>query len=498
MIVESIFMAGGSWLILSVCLLSLLLTLLKRGKFLYALRKVPYPTALPIIGNAYQLNCSPEEFFQNLIKWAEEFGNIYLLWVGLRPFIFLYKVEAIQPLLSSSVHIDKSLEYAYLKPWLGTGLVTSTGETWHLRRKLLTPTFHSGLLATYFKIAKEETNVLISCLEKKTNKWFDVVPYLKRATLDIICESAMGYKLKAQINSENEYVEAVDKIASIVQMRFTNVWVSNDNIFKLTKAGKEHDHALRIIQDFVDKVIAQKKIEWQQKHDGNLNEPPNKKQALLDLLLDISKNGTVHLSDADIRDEVNTFMYAGHDTMATSISWTLYALGRHPEYQEKILDEYYNLLGTTEVTLHNIHKLTWLDACIKEQWRIYPVAPLIARQIYKPINLMGNEIPPGSTVLINSYLLHRDPRHFPDPHIYRPERFLPDSPKLPLYTFIPFSAGSRNCIGSRFATSVIKVAVLSVLRAFRVEAFDTEDQLRFRSELVLVNANGLRLKITPR
>jgi len=89
---------------------------------------------------------------------------------------------------------------------------------------------------------------------------------------------------------------------------------------------------------------------------------------------------------------------------------------------------------------------------------------------------VGNEIPPGSTVLINSYL-HRDPRHFPDPHIYRPERFLPDSPKLPPYTFIPFSAGSRNCIGSRFATSVIKVAVLSVLKAFRVEVFDTEDQI---------------------
>ncbi|EFN66737.1 Cytochrome P450 4c3 [Camponotus floridanus] len=156
-----------------------------------------------------------------------------------------------------------------------------------------------------------------------------------------------------------------------------------------------------------------------------------------------------------------------------------------------------NTLGTTEVTLQNIHKLTWLDTCIKEQWRIYPVAPLIARQIYKPINLMGNEIPPGSTVLINSYLLHRDPRHFPDPHIYRPERFLPDSPKLPPYTFIPLSAGSRNCIGSRFATSVIKVAVLSVLKAFRVEACDTEDQLRFISELVLLNANGLRLKITP-
>lgn len=464
---------------------------------MYALRKVPYPTALPIVGNAYQLNCSQEDFFQKLVRWAREFGDIYLIWVGLRPFIFLYRVETVQPLLSSSVHIDKSLEYQYLKPWLGTGLVTSTGEKWHFRRKLLTPTFHSGLLEAYFKTTKEETSILISCLKKETNRWFDVVPYLKCATLDVICESAMGYKLNAQRNSKNEYVEAVDKIASIVQMRFTNVWISNDTIFKLTKAGKEHDHSLRVIHNFVDKVIAQRKAEWKLKRDGNYNEPTNKKQALLDLLLEMSHNGTV-LSDEDIREEVNTFMYAGHDTLATSISWTLYALGRHPEYQEKILDEYDNVMGTTELTLNNIHKLTWLEACIKEQWRLYPVAPLIARQIYKPIDLMGNQIPPGSTVLINSYLLHRDDRHFPDPHTYQPERFLPDSPKLPLYAFIPFSAGSRNCIGWKFATLVIKMVVLSVLRTFRVEAFDTEDQLRFISELVLVNANGLRLKLTPR
>ncbi|KAL6449002.1 hypothetical protein ACFW04_000609 [Cataglyphis niger] len=432
-----------------------------------------------------------------LKKWAHEFGDIYLIWVGLRPFIFLYRVETVQPLLSSSVHIDKSLEYEYLKPWLGTGLVTSTGDKWHFRRKLLTPSFHSGLLETYFKITKEEINVLISCLEKEVNKWFDVVPYAKRATLDIICESAMGYKINAQRNSKNEYVEAVDKIASIVQMRFTNVWISSDLIFKLTKTGKEHDHALSILHNFVDEVIVKRKAEWKLKHDGNFNEPTNKKQALLDLLLEMSQNGTI-LSDEDIREEVHTFMYAGHDTLATSIAWTLYALGRNPEYQEKIIDEFNDIMGTTEITLNNIHKLTWLDACIKEQWRLYPVVPLIARQIYKPIDLMGIEILPGSTVLVNSYLLHRDDRYFPDPDVYRPERFLPDSPKLPPYVFIPFSAGSRNCIGWRFATVVIKLAVLSILRTFRVEALDTEDQLRFISELVLVNANGLHLKMTPR
>ncbi|XP_018056873.1 PREDICTED: cytochrome P450 4c3-like [Atta colombica] len=485
---------------LSICMVTLSVPLMiRRTKFLYALKNVPHPSALPIVGNAYQLNCTQEGFFQKLIKWANKFGDIYLVWVGMRPFIFLYRVESVQPLLSSSVHIDKSLEYQYLKPWLGTGLVTSSGEKWHVRRKLLTPTFHSGLLETYLKTIKEETNVLISCLEKEVDKWFNIVPFAKRVALDIICDTAMGYKLNSQKNLTKlkvDYVEAVDKVASIVQMRFTNVWLSFDSIFKLTKSGKEHDHSIQIIQEFVSKVIVKRKAEW--KSDANFNNSKKKRQALLDLLLQISQNGTI-LSDEDIYEEVNTFMYAGHDTLATSISWTLYALGRNPEYQQKILEEYNDMMmDTDEITLENIHKLTWLEACIKEQWRLYPVTPLIARQIYKPIEIMSNQIPPGSTVLINSYLLHRDDRFFPEPHIYRPERFLPDGPKLPPYAFIPFSAGSRNCIGWKFATLVVKIAILSVLKAFHVEALDKEDELRFISELVLVNANGLRLKLTPR
>ncbi|XP_020283970.1 cytochrome P450 4c3-like [Pseudomyrmex gracilis] len=491
----------GSWptVVLSgLCLVLFLPVVLARMKFLRPLKDIPYPTALPIIGNAYQLNCTQEEFFKKLTKWAEKFGDIFLIWVGQRPFIFLYRVEAVQPLLSNSNYIDKSLEYQYLKPWLGTGLVTSSGEKWFFRRKLLTPSFHSTLLEGYLKTVKEEVKVLISCLETEIGNWFNVVPYTKRATLDIICDTAMGYKLNAQRNSKDEYVEAVDKIASIVQMRFTNVWVSSDLIFKLTKAGKEHDRSLRIIHGFVDKVLAERKAAWKLKHDDNFNKSSTKKkQALLDLLLNISEDGAV-LSDEDIREEVNTFMYAGHDTVATSIAWSLYALGRNPEYQEKILNEYDELLGNEEITLDNLHKLTWLDASIKEQWRIYPVAPLIARQIYTPIKLMGRQIPPGSTVLINSYLLHRDPRYFPDPDVYRPERFLPDSPKLPPYVFIPFSAGSRNCIGWKFATLIIKFAVLSILKNFHVESLDKEDQLRFISELVLINANGIRLKLTPR
>ncbi|XP_031367763.1 cytochrome P450 4c3-like [Apis dorsata] len=498
---SSTIIMGVSWLtmILSICLMTIVVLLLvRRGKFLYALRKVPYPPAFPIIGNAYELCCSPEEAFRKIIKWGKELGDIYLIWVGMRPFIFLYKAEAIQPLLSSSVHIDKSLEYQYLQPWLGSGLVTSTGEKWHFHRKLLTPTFHSGLLELYLKTTIKEAQILISCLRKEIGKpEFDIVPYAKRATLDIICDSSMGYNINAQKNFKNEYVQAVNTLASISQRRFLNVWMSFDPIFKLTSWGKKHDHALSVTHAFVNKIIAERKAEWKDRKDTNFNEKSHKRQALLDLLLELSKDGKV-LTDDDIRDEVNTFMFAGHDTTATSVSWILYALGRHPQYQELIIEEYYETVGTKELTLDILSKLTWLEACIKESWRLYPVTPLIARQIYHPITILGHEIPIGSTVLVNSFLLHRDSRYFPEPDIYRPERFLPNGPKYPSYAFVPFSAGSRNCIGWKYATMIVKVLILYILKNFHVESLDTEDQLRFISELVLHNANGLKLKITPR
>ena len=491
----------GSWLtlILSMCLMTIILLLLvRRGKFLYTLRKVPYPPALPIIGNAYQLCCSPEEAFKKMIKWGQELGDIYLVWVGMRPFIFLYKAEAIQPLLSSSIHIDKSLEYKYLQPWLGSGLVTSTGEKWHFRRKLLTPTFHSGLLEVYLKTAIREAEVLISCLRKEIGKpAFDIVPYAKRATLDVICDSSMGCNVNAQTNFKNEYVQAINTLASISQRRFLNVWMSFDPIFKLTSWGQKYNHALRVTHEFVNRIIAERKAEWKAKKYRNCGEQSNKHQALLDLLLELSQDGKV-LTDDDIRDEVNTFMFAGHDTTATSVSWILYALGRHPEYQEKVLNEYYEVTKTKQLTLDVLSKLTWLEACIKETWRVYPVAPLIARQIYHPITILGHDIPIGSTVLVNSFLLHRDPRYFPEPDTYKPERFLPNGPKYPPYAFIPFSAGSRNCIGSKYAIMIVKILSLFILKNFHVISLDTEDQLRFSSELVLHNANGLRLKITPR
>lgn len=95
-------------------------------------------------------------------------------------------------------------------------------------------------------------------------------------------------------------------------------------------------------------------------------------------------------------------------------------------------------------------------------------------------------------------MLHRDPRYFPNPEVYQPERFLSNSQKPPPFAYIPFSAGSRNCIGWKFATMVVKASILSILRAYRIESVDSPDQLRLISSIVLINKYGIRIKISPR
>lgn len=124
-------------------------------------------------------------------------------------------------------------------------------------------------------------------------------------------------------------------MTSIIQTRFTNIWIALDPIFNRTSLGREHEQALKLIHSVVEKIIAERKAEWKANRDGNFNESPKKRQAFLDLLLEMSEDGKA-LSDTDIRDEVNTFMFAGHDTVATSLSWFFYVLGCNPDYQVQL------------------------------------------------------------------------------------------------------------------------------------------------------------------
>ncbi|NWT51202.1 CP4V2 protein, partial [Erythrocercus mccallii] len=465
----------------------------------------------PVLGNALLLERNGEDFFKQLQFYVEEFRSwpLFKLWIGPLPVMVLYHPDSVEVILTSSKHIEKSYLYEFLHPWLGTGLLTSTGDKWRSRRKMITPTFHFAILNDFLEVMNEQGNILVKKLEKHVDKEpFDVFMDITLCALDIICETAMGRNVGAQKNKDSDYVSAIYRMSDLIQRRQMSPWLWPDFLYILFKEGREHKRNLNILHNFTDTVIAEKAEELksteQKKHDHDDNceeSGSSKRKAFLDMLLNATDDEGKKLSYRDIREEVDTFMFEGHDTTAAAINWVLYLLGHNPEVQKKVHRELDEVFDNTEcsVTMDDLKNLRYLECVVKEALRLYPSVPMFARTLREDCCIKGYQIPRGATVLILTYALHRDPEIFPDPEEFRPERFFPENSKgRHPYAYVPFSAGPRNCIGQRFAQMEEKTLLALILRRFWVESCQKPEELGLSGELILRPNKGIWIKLKGR
>jgi cytochrome P450 len=219
----------------------------------------------------------------------------------------------------------------------------------------------------------------------------------------------------------------------------------------------------------------------------------------LDLLLEMVEQGKMSLDDVQM--EVDTFMFEGHDTTAAGMNWALHLIGCHPEVQEKLHKELDGVFGDEDrdVGYEDMKSLPYLECCVKESLRLYPSVPMFTRTLKEDASIMGYTVPANTQIMISPYTVHRDPKHWPDPEIFNPDRFLPDNSvgRHP-YAFLPFSAGSRNCIGQRFALMEEKTVMSWILRYYKVHSVYRRDQIRPKAELILRPSGGAPLILTPR
>ncbi|XP_069780622.1 cytochrome P450 4V2-like [Narcine bancroftii] len=477
------------------------------------LRAIPglSPT-YPILGNSLLFKPSGEDFFLQLIEFTTQFRDqpLMKLWLGTLPYVVLFHVETVELVLSSSKHLDKSSAYQFLHPWLGTGLLTSTGNKWRARRKLITPAFHFTILMEYLEVMIKQTNVLLEKLEKKVGKGpFNCFNDITLCALDIICETAMDKKVHAQSNRDSGYIQAVYKMSDLIHRRQKMPWFWIDCVYNTFGEGKEHEKVLKILHSFTDKVVAERFNEMENseecKHSSSDSDSTSwskkKCKAFLDVLLSATYEDGRKLSQEDIKEEVNTFIFEGHDTTATAINWTLHLLGSHPDVMKKVQEELDEVFGNTyqPPTMEDLKNLQYLQCVIKESLRLFPSVPIIGRTLLEDCYIRGFKIPKGVNALIIPYALHRDPRYFSDPEEFRPERFMPEnSSKINPYSFIPFSGGPRNCIGQKFALIEEKVILSSILRRFQVEAKQSCDELHPLGELILRPRDGIWIELRHR
>ncbi|XP_069949155.1 cytochrome P450 4c3-like isoform X1 [Cherax quadricarinatus] len=485
--------------------------LIRRQRKIWLIEQIPGPKALPILGNALEVTVEPREVFQAIICSArvwKHHTSLVRAWAGPFPLVQMTNCRTAEVILSSQKHLDKSREYNFLHPWLGTGLLTSTGSKWHSRRKLLTPAFHFKILEDFVEVFNNQSNKMVQKLQQKADgRPFDIFPFVTLCTLDIICETAMGCNINAQDNSDSHYVKAVYRIGALVQLRQARPWLQPNIFFRLSGYAKEQDACLKILHKFSYDTIRSRRreyLEMKQKKDAASSEEDvigkKKRLAFLDLLLEYSEQQTA-LSDNDLREEVDTFMFEGHDTTAAAINWSLYLIGCYPEIQARVDEELQSIFGDSDrpVTMADLREMKYTENCIKEALRLFPSVPILARELKEEVVIDNYRIPAGTTVMVVTYSLHRDPAQFPKPEVFDPDRFLPENvSKRHPYAYIPFSAGPRNCIGQKFALMEEKILLSNILRKFRVESVTRREDLRILGELILRPENGNTLKLTPR
>uniref|UniRef100_A0A1E1X3R4 Putative cytochrome p450 4c3-like protein n=1 Tax=Amblyomma aureolatum TaxID=187763 RepID=A0A1E1X3R4_9ACAR len=430
------------------------------------------------------------------------------------PVLAVFKAGPVEELLASNTILKKGHEYDMISPWLATGLLTSSGSKWRSRRKLLTPAFHFRILEDFLPTVNEQSEVLVRKLGQlgKDGSW-DIVPLVTLCALDIICETIMGYTINAQSNSHSEYVQAIQVLGNMFTRRLESPLYWVDAIFRLSAPGRLFHRKIRELHRFTLKVIRERKEEILScpELQAAIEEAPEEndvyglrgkiRKPFLDILLREHIKDPENFTEEDVREEVDTFMFEGHDTTAMGMSWALYLIGLYQEHQERIRHELDAIFGSDRnrpVTSEDLKQMKYMECCLKESQRLYPSVPFITRNCEQDVTIAGRKLPKGADIQIGIFNLHRDEEVFPKPEEFIPERFLPENVKgRHPFAFVPFSAGPRNCIGQRFAMMEEKVVIANILRNYKLVSLHHRDKIRVLAELVLRPMNGLHVRFVP-
>ncbi|XP_044737445.1 probable cytochrome P450 4s3 [Chrysoperla carnea] len=477
---------------------------------------IPGPKGLPIVGILFDVRKEKAGTFGFLWNNTQKYGPIFKIPSVGRLAINMTNPEDIEVLLKNNEILDKPYSTTkFFKPWLGNGLVFSAGPYWKQQRKLITPTFHFNILEKFFEVFNEQGDILIKLLKEKadgkTN--IDIFPYMQSFALDVICETAMGTKIHAQTSARSAYVLAVQDMERIIVERFISVIQQIDFLFPFTENGQTQRKALQILKESTDKLIRKRRDdlikESENKSDENQDDSfgTKKRLAFLDLMLQARNMDGTPLTNEQISDEVSTFTFAGHDTTSTQLAFLFYLLSKNPHIQEEIYKEQCDILmgEKRDPTFQEVQEMHYLERTIKEAQRLLPSVPLFSRQVTKDLQLKTNNYlaPEGSILTVFTFGLHRNPNIYPDPEKFDPDRFLPENlrERNP-YSFVPFSAGPRNCIGQKFAMLEMKTSSSKILRNFKIlpafEADGTPYEPDLRAYIVLTAVNGVQVRLVSR
>jgi len=439
--------------------------------------------------------------------------KVFYVMLGITPFVFLADESSFESILSSTKHIEKNFGYGFLIPWIGEGILISGGQKWKTRRRLLNASFHYKILENYCEMMTDTVNDFVAKLKAHVSlgaKAVDFYDEMNALALQIICRTAMGHKLSFEDKGAQQYRQDVESIKKTLRVRANNPVLWTKIIYDLSPFGWQQQKLIRRMHKFTEKIIERRIADFRQMSAEEITDMAEnygrgkvkRQMAFLDTLIysmDIAKEIDLQA----VREEMEVFMFAGHDTTTAAGSFGINFITEDRRVLAKCLSELDEVFGDSDRSpnFEDLKKMKYLEACIKETLRLRSPVREYFRCLPEggiiPVDGVDYHIVPGATILIVIDMVHHDGKHFEKPFEFRPERFTGDSKRHP-YSYVPFSAGPRNCIGQNFGMMELKLVLSALLRNFSFEPCSPTNDITISSDIVSAPFPYVKIKTNLR
>jgi cytochrome P450 len=447
--------------------------------------------------NLLRVRKAPAEF---LVETRQKYGDIVQFPVPTVPVYYISHPDDVDHVLRVNArnYGKRTIQYQNLALVTGDGLLAVDTPGWRRQRRLVQPAFHHEAIARVGNDTAVVTNRLLAKWGESPNGHvIDADDEMMHAGLEVVSRSLFGTDLAGDVEATAQ--ATLDALDVVVARARTPIapppWVPSPLNRKMVKALAQLDTA-------VGRILAERKGKAGVDREPDMldlliaaNAPADEES---NALADEKSNAAAgdQFSEQELRDQIVTFLVAGHETVASSLTWTWWLIASHPHVQKKILAEVDEKLGGRVPQVSDAQSLIYLRAVVDEALRLYPPGWVISRRSDEPDVLGGVEVPGGSVVIISPWATHRHPAAWHDASTFDPTRFLPEAPAPKRGAYIPFGLGPRLCIGKDFA---LLESVLLIARVMQFYSVATAGAPPRTKALVMARpAGGLPIRLNRR
>jgi cytochrome P450 len=388
-------------------------------------------------------------------------------------------------LIEKAAFFGKDRTQKRMKILLGEGMITSDGETHNRGRRIAAPAFHRRRIERY-------AAQMVEIAEAFRAQWqpgaeLNIAAEMMRLALQMTARTLFDTEVTPEIHEINDQVNVVmDLYNFLVGMpqaeRFLNAPLPQMRRFRAAK---------KRLDEVVDGMIRARQA------DTNLDRHGDLLSMLVAARDDQAGGDGLKLDAQQIRDQVLTLFLAGFETVANALAWTWMLLGQNPEAEARVHRELDAVLGARLPTLEDIPQLEYLGMVLSESMRLYPPAWAMGREALEDVSIGPYRLRKGTMVFFSQYIVHRDPKWFPEPERFRPERFAAAAKAgRPRFAYFPFGGGGRQCIGESFAWMEAVLTLATIAQRWRVELVPGQ-KIELQPKITLRPKNGIRVRILP-